>query len=446
MRLQLINKGGRKLNKLKRSSCIVLLLTIILVVSACSGKGQKSSSESKGGNGEKIELTFWNSWTDPSPQNEANTKQIEKFMKENPDIVIKQEKIPHDQFKVKVKTQAAGKQLPDLVQVWPGAELKPLVSGGLLHSIDEMMDHWDELIPEGQLGDYQIDGKQYAIPASLTPTSLVYYDKDMLSEAGYEEFPTTYEEFKTLIDKLNEQKIIPIALGNKAQWLLQSSYISTIGDRLTGDDFLTSVLDTGEKKFTDEKFIEALYVIKELADMKAFNEDFNSIDNTQHRDLFMLGDAAMMIDGVWSLGPLLENAPDKNIGIALFPEVEGGQGDPTAVSAVTGTGIGMNSELEGKKLEAAQKFLKGFYTEEYYENLMKADLVVVADIEVPSEISPALKEVAQLTSQKIVPVYDAVLPTDVTDIINSGLQELTIGTITPEQLAEKLQQAVEKQR
>lgn len=434
------------MNKIKRCSFIVLLLAIVLVIAACSGKGKESSSESKGGNSEKVELTFWNSWTEPSPQNEASSRQIEKFMKENPNIIIKQEKIPHDQFKVKVKTQAAGKQLPDLVQVWPGAELKPLVSGGLLHNIDDILDHWDELIPKGQLGDYQIDGKQYAIPASLTPTSLVYFDKDMLAEAGYEEFPKTYEEFKTLINTLNEEKVIPIALGNKAQWLMQSSYISTIGDRLTGDDFLSAVLETGEKKFTDEKFIEALYVIKELADIKAFNEDFNSIDNTQHRDLFILGDAAMMIDGIWSLGPILESVPDKNIGIALFPEVKGGNGDASAVSAVTGTGIGINSELEGKELEAAKKFLKGFYTEEYYENLMKADLVVVADIEVPSEISPALKEVAQLTSEKIVPVYDAVLPTEITDIINAGLQELTIGTITPEQLAEKMQHAVDKQK
>lgn len=418
---------------------------MILVIAACSGKEKDSSSKGKV-DGDKVELTLWNIWTEPSPQNTANLEQIEKFMDENPDIVIKQQSIPHDQFKVKVKTQAAGKQLPDLVQVFPGAELKPLVSGELIQPIDDIMSHWKDLIPEGQLGDYQVDGKQYAIPANVTPTSLVYYDKDMLAKAGYDEFPTTYAEFKKLINKFNEQKIIPIALGNKAQWLLQSSYISTIGDRLTGDDFLTAVLDTGEKKFTDKKFIEALGIINELSDLKAFNEDFNSIDNNQHRDLFMLGDAAMMIDGAWSLGPVLEGAPDKNIGMALFPEVPGGLGDPKAVSAVTGTGIALNNELEGEKLEAAQKFLKSFYSEDYFNNLMKADILVVADIEAPAEVSELAKEVSKLTSEKIVPVYDASLPTEITDILNSGLQEMTIGTLTPEQLAEKLQQAVDKQK
>jgi raffinose/stachyose/melibiose transport system substrate-binding protein len=428
---------------LKSGWFLLLMVLCVVTMSACSGSDGASGS---GENGDKVELTFWNIWTEPSPQNEASLKRVEQFMEEHPDIVIKQQNIPHDQFKVKVKTQAAGKQLPDLVQAFPGAELMPLVKGELVQPIDDILSHWDGLIPEGQLGDYRVDGKQYALPANVTPTSLVYYDKDMLKEAGYEEFPQTYEEFKKLIKKLKESDTIPIALGNKAQWVLQSSYISTIGDRLTGDEFLPGVLDSGEKKFTDDSFVEAVKVIKEMADMGAFNEDFNSIDNIQHRDLFVLGDAAMMIDGAWSLGPTLEAAPDKNIGMALFPEVKGGKGDPEAVSAVTGTGIALNSELEGKKLEAAQEFLKFFYDEEYYKDLMKADILVAADIEAPEGISPLLKEVSQLTNNKIVPVYDANLPTDVTDMINSGLQEVTLGTMTPEELAEKLQAAVEKQQ
>jgi raffinose/stachyose/melibiose transport system substrate-binding protein len=434
------------MKRIRSRSFLSVMILILIMMTACSGNSNDGASgDSEGDSGEKIELTFWNIWTEPSPQNEASLAQVEKFMEEHPNIVIKQQNIPHDQFKVKVKTQAAGKQLPDLVQVWPGAELKPLVDGKLIQPIDDIMGHWDGLIPEGQLGDYNINDKQYAIPANVTPTSLVYYDKDMLAEVGYDEFPKTYEEFKTLIKKLRENDTIPIALGNKAQWVLQSSYISTIGDRLTGSDFLPSVLDTGEKKFTDEKFVEAVRIIGELANMKAFNEDFNSIDNIQHRELFILGDAAMMIDGAWSLGPTLEAAPDKNIGVALFPEVEGGLGDPAAVSAVTGTGIGLNSELEGEKLEAAQEFLKSFYSEDYYKNLLKADILVAADVEPPSGISPLLKEVSELTSNNITPVYDATLPVEVTDIINSGLQEVTLGTMTPEELAQKLQEAVEKQ-
>ncbi len=424
------------------SKSMALTMVMLLVLMAACSNGDSSSE----GDGEKVELTFWNIWTEPSPQNEASLKQVEKFEEEHPNIKIKQQNIPHDQFKVKVKTQAAGQQLPDLIQVWPGAELTPLVDGELIQPVDDILSSWDGLIKEDQFADYNVDGKQYAIPANVTPTSLVYYNKKMLKDAGYDEFPKTYGEFKQLIEKLKGGGKIPIALGNKAQWVLQSSYISTIADRMTGSDFLQAVKN-GEKKFTDEKFIEALKVIQELSEMEAFNNDFNSIDNIQHRELFILEEAAMMIDGAWSLGPTLEAVEDpENVGIALFPEIEGGEGDPSAVSAVTGTGIALNSELEGEKLEAAQEFLKSFYDKEYYNDLMKADILVAADIEPPEGVSPQLKHVSELTSKKITPVYDASLPVEVTDVLNSGLQEVSLGTMTPEQLAEKLQAAMEKQK
>ncbi len=38
-------------------------------------------------------------------------------------VTINVEAIPHDQYKVKVRAAGAGKQLPDLFVVWPGAEL-----------------------------------------------------------------------------------------------------------------------------------------------------------------------------------------------------------------------------------------------------------------------------------------------------------------------------------
>lgn len=434
-----------------RSNKIISLVAIMMVLmlsimTACSGSSKNETSGTTEENEEKIELTFWNIWTDPSPQNEASLAQVEQFMKDNPNIVIKQQNIPHDQFKVKVKTQAAGKQLPDLIQVWPGAELTPLVDGELIQPLNDIMSNWDGLINESMLKDYQVEDNQYAVPANITPTSLVYYNKEMLSKIGYDEFPQTYEDFIGLIEKLKTSDTIPIALGNKGQWLLQSSYISTIGDRMTGSDFLNKVLN-GEAKFTDERFIKAVEVIEELAKLEAFNEDYNSIDNNQHRDLFILGDAAMMIDGAWSLGPVLEGIEDQeNIGIAPFPSLEGGDGNPAAVSAVTGTGIALNSKLEGDKLEAAQTFIKEFYSEDYYKELMKADVLVPADIEPPEGVSPLLIEVADIMSEQTSPVYDATVPVHVTDVINSGLQEVTIGTMTPKELGEKLQEAVDKHK
>ncbi|MGQ4668486.1 extracellular solute-binding protein [Metabacillus halosaccharovorans] len=426
----------------KMMSKVVTLTTIlsVLLLAACGNEEQQGSGSKDGA----VELTFWNSWSEDSPENDVMLERVEAFQKEHPEIKLKMESIPPDQYKTKLKTQAAGKQLPDLIQTWPGAELRPLVEGGVLMPIDDIVGEWkDTMIPSDLLNDYAIDGKQYAIPGNKVFTSIIYYDKDMVAKAGFQEFPTTYADFKVLVEKLAGEGVNPIALGNKAKWPLQSVYMSTIGDRVTGSDFLQQVLD-GEKKFTDQEFVDALGVMAELTELKAFNSDANSIDDNQASDYFLQGKSAMFVNGTWALSGLISNAPEgKNIGVAKFPAIDGGKGEPGKVSGVTGWGIALNSELSEEKKEAATTFFKFLYSEETYKNLMSVGTLVPANVEVPEDTSDLFKEVVELTNEGIAPVYDAVLPAEITDIINNGLQAISIGESTPEQVAKDMQAAVE---
>jgi len=427
------------LKKMMSKAIALTVIMSVLLLAAC-GNNEKSSGSKDG----SIELSFWNSWSEDSPENDVMLERVEAFQKEHPEITLKMESIPPDQYKTKLKTQAAGKQLPDLIQTWPGAELRPLVEGGVLMPIDDIAGEWkDTMIPSDILADYAIDGKQYAIPGNKVFTSIIYYDKDMVAKAGFEEFPTTYEDFKVLVEKLAKEDVNPIALGNKAKWPLQSVYMSTIGDRVTGSEFLEQVL-AGEKKFTDKEFVDALGIMAELAELNAFNSDANSIDDNQASDYFLQGKSAMFVNGTWALSGLISSAPEgKNIGVAKFPAVEGGKGEPGNVSGVTGWGIALNSELSDEKKEAATTFFKFLYSEETYQNLMGVGTLVPADVEVPEDTSDLFKEVVDLTNEGISPVYDAVLPAELTDIINNGLQAISIGQSTPEQVAKDMQAAVE---
>nr|WP_304220064.1 extracellular solute-binding protein [Fredinandcohnia onubensis] len=424
---------------LKKLLSVSIILSILLLAACGSGDDKKSSGSEDG----TVELSFWNSWSEDSPENDVMLDRVEAFQKENPDIKLKMESIPPDQYKTKLKTQAAGKQLPDLIQTWPGAELRPLAEGGVLMPIDDVVGDWkDTLIPAETLEDYAIDGKQYAIPGNQVFTSIIYYDKDMVAKAGFEEFPTTYEDLKVLVENLNKEDINPIALGNKAKWPLQSVYISTIADRVTGSDFLEKVF-AGEAKFTDPEFVQALGVIAELAEKDAFNSDANSIDDNQAADYFLQGKSAMFVNGTWALSGLISNAPEgKNLGVAKFPAIEGGNGEATKVSGTTGWGIALNSDLSDEKKEAAVKFFKFLYSDETYQALMNVGTLVPATVEVPEETSDLFKEVVELTSGGIAPVYDAVLPAEITDIINNGLQAISIGQSTPEKVAQEMQDAV----
>jgi raffinose/stachyose/melibiose transport system substrate-binding protein len=429
--------------KFFKKGCSLLLITSLLLLAACS-KGGESNTSKAGGDG-AVELTFWNAWAEDTPDHEVILSRVEEFKKEHPEIKLNMESIPSDQYRTKLKTQAAGRQLPDLIQTWPGAELQPLVEAGMLMPIDDIVEHWKgKTIPDNNLVDYAIDGKQYAIPGNKVFTSVIYYDKDMLAKAGYDQFPESYEDLKDLIKSLNDSGVNPIALGNKAKWPLQSCYISTIADRVTGSDFLEKALN-GEKKFTDPDFIQALSVIEDFKEIEAFNSDANSIDDNQASNYFLQGKSAMFVNGTWALGGLIKSAPEgKNIGIAKFPSIEGGKGEPSNISGVTGWGIALNSELSDEKKEAATTFFEFLYHEDTYENLMSVGTLIPANIEVPEKTESLFKETVELTNGGIAPVYDAVLPSELTDILNNGLQAISIGESTPEKVAKEMQSVLDK--
>lgn len=413
---------------------------MLLVTAACSsGSGNK---EENGGGEKKIELTMMHNWSAPNVDNEIYKAKIQAFQDANPNITIKEEEVAAAQYMTKLRTLATGRSLPDISVVWPGAELAPLVDGGVIQPIDDIMSAWEGLLPEDALKGFNIDGKQYAVPAKQTFMDIIYYNKELLAQVGYTQFPSTYSEFIEMVKKLNDAGVTPISLGNKDRWPLQSSYMSIIGDRFTGSDFLDKVLK-GEAKFTDPEYVKALGVIEELSKLGAFNPDMNTMDAVQSQDYFIQGKAAMTITSSTTDGRIrYENENGDKIGIALFPSVEGGAGDPKKSAGVIQYGLALNADLEGEKKEAAEKFIQFFYDEELYKSLAAQGIVVPANIELSDEVSPYLEEMIALTSNGTAPVFDSIVPIAVKDAIENGLQAVTIGQKTAQQVAEEMQAAV----
>lgn len=427
-----------KTNKGKKMLLLGLVAMITLFTAAC---GQdNAASNGSGAEGEQITLNMMHPWTSPNVDNEVYKARIAEFEKQHPNIVIKQDGVPAAQYKTKLRTLAAGNNLPDINVVWPGADLDPLVAGNLLQPINGLMDNWSSILPESALTGFNVDGQQYAVPTKQNFVDIIYYNKDMFAQVGYDQFPDTYDKFIDAVKKLKEAGITPISLGNKEQWPLQSSYISIIGDRFTGSDFLTNVLEK-KAKFTDPEFVKALSVIDELTKLDAFNTDANNMDSVQAQDYFIQGKAAMHISSATVDGRVrINNEEGDKFGIALFPSVEGGKGDPSKSAGVVQYGIAIKSGLDENKREAAEEFLKFFVNEDLYKELISSGVVVPAKVEVPEDASPYLKEMLELTGNGTAPVFDSVVPTQVVDVLQNGLQALTVGHGTPEEVAKEMQE------
>ncbi|MDQ0206958.1 extracellular solute-binding protein [Alkalicoccobacillus murimartini] len=418
------------------------VISMSALLAACGG----NSEETGGSNSDDVvELSFWASANPDRDDFKLTMDRVEQFNEEHDDIQLNIETTPHADYRTRLNTQAAGGQLPDIFQVWPGTELQPLVDGGAVGSINNILDNWTDngLLNEDAIADFSFDGETYAIPSVQNPTSFVYYNVDMLNDLGYEEFPQTYDEFKELIEDLKAEDTTPIALGNSASWVLQSVYISTIADRFTGNDFIAQVLE-GERAFTDDDFVEALGVIDELVDIGAFNEDLNTIDDNQMIEYFLQERSAMVIDGNWGAISILTNKPDDmNVGIAPFP-----LGDTGTISTVYGNAWSLNADLEGEKREAGETFLKWMFNEDFYQELIGVNRVVAADVEMPSDadLEPLFLDMLELSQQAPpAPVYDAVLPQAVNNVLQNELQAITIGRSTPEEAAQNIQNAVNTQ-
>lgn len=428
-------KGG-KLFYTGAAMCMVTLLA------ACGGSTEDTSGS---GDGDVVELSFWASANPDRDDFKLTMDRVEQFNAEHDDIQLNVETTPHADYRTRLNTQAAGGQLPDIFQVWPGAELQPLVDGNAVGSLNNIVDNWtgNGLLNEDALADFTFDGEVYAIPSVQNPTSFVFYNVDMLEELGYDEFPQTYDEFKELIADLREEDTTPIALGNSASWVLQSVYISTIADRFTGNDFIPQVLD-GERSFTDPEFVEALEVIEELVEIEAFNEDLNTIDDNQMIEYFLQERSAMVIDGNWGAISILTNKPDEmNVGIAPFP-----LGDSGTISTVYGNSWSLNADLSDEKREAAETFLKWMFNEDFYKGLIGVGRVVAAEVDMPenADLDPLFLDMLELSQDAPpAPVYDAVLPQAVNNVLQNELQAITIGRSTPEEAAQNIQNTVDAQ-
>lgn len=426
-----------------RLTFALAMATVMIVVAACGN--QKNAGNENGGSkgnasgGETVTLTMMHPWTSPNVDNDVYKARIAAFEEKFPNIKIQQDGVAAAQYKTKLFTLATANNLADINVAWPGADLDPLVKGNLLMPLNDYMDNWNGLVLEDSLVGFNADGNQLAIPTKRNFVDIIYYNKEYLAQVGYNEFPATYDDFIDMIKKLKEAGITPISLGNKEKWPLQSSYMSIIGQRFAGEDFLSKVM-AGEAKLSDPQYVKAIAVIDELTKLDAFNVDANNMDSVQAQDYLIQGKAALHISSATVDGRIRANNEEGDkFGIALFPSVPDGLGDQKMSAGVPQFGISIKNGLDEKKKAAAIEFMKFFVSEELYTDLAKAGILVPANVEMGEDISPYLKEMYELTSNGTAPVFDAIINTQAAKEFENGLQALTVGRGTPEKVAEDTQ-------
>jgi multiple sugar transport system substrate-binding protein/raffinose/stachyose/melibiose transport system substrate-binding protein len=377
----------------------------------------------------------------------------------HPDITLTQNVLANAEYKTQIATLAAAGDLPD-VFLLQGMNTIAWSEQGLVLDLTEAIndspyyaDYNTAYFTPFTTGD-----SIYGFPVLTGGTcTVVVYDKAMWAEAGYDTFPSTWDEVEKAAEYFNEKGITTIAFGNGGQWQMNSDFLSTLGNRYTGPDWFSSMIAKGGAKFTDPEFVAALTETQYLfKDTKIFNEDFNAVTNEDAREYYISGDAAAFIGGNWDESyiatALKTDAPDKfeNIGFAVLPQPADATYAPASQNIGLGYAVAINPKVaeDPDKLAAAIDLAREVtgpaFSTYVAENYALGGLTSAGDVDLSGfdSVTQAFYNWSYVDTTTC-EIYDSYLSSAVWSVVNTDLQTMTNGEMTPEEVAADAQAAYE---
>jgi len=191
-----------------------------------------------------------------------------------------------------------------------------------------------------------VAGQIYRLPGTGEALPLVYYNKDLLAEAGIDEVPGTFADLLKAADALLDAGVKPFAVGGvEAATLLWSTTIATDVYRVSPGWMQHRRL--GHVHFCDEEFRASAEKVADLA-------DYISLSDAGGDASFLAGEGAMY--PATSRFALAAGAqpPGFEIGAFTWPTDDGS----TVVPAYLGGGLSVSATA--KDLAAARRFALAF--------------------------------------------------------------------------------------
>ena len=436
---------------------ILVLLLLVAVSMPLIATGQKEQGSTKTGPVTiKVISTYNKASIDTDARVAAWFNMQEEIKKAHPDVQFEFEYIPHDAYQDKIQILAAANELPDLFEL-KGSWTKNFVSNDRVLPLNELFNSdsaWKNSFKKDVFRNFTLDKKIYAVNVQGGgSTHVIFYNKDILKKAGYTSVPRTYDDFKVMIKAIASAGYTPISLGDKSSWVAESCYLSTIGNRMTGVEWTDSITNRSGASFNNPQFIKALGVMQELAKIGAFNPDMNSLEYTQQRTSYYNGKAAMFVEGGWAVNHVIKEArPEVRAATDMtdFPKIKGQIGpDNLNTGGTSGWGIAANAGIakQPEKKALAFEIMKTFVS---MKNAVKlAEQGRIPSMKVKnydtSKLKRLNKEYLKYMDRFIpAPTYDLVWNPAVIETLNSGLQMLLIGKVSPKELAANVQKSYER--
>lgn len=381
---------------------------------------------------------------------------IANWEKANPDIKLKQNVLANADYKTQITTLAAANNLPD-VFLLQGMNTKQWAADGLILDMTQIIKdspYYDQY-NQNAFYPFTSDGKEYGLPALTGGTcTVVVYDASKWKDAGFDTFPTTWDDVVKAKDYFSSKKIDTVAFGNGGQWQANSCFLDTIGDRFTGADWTHSLIEKKGAKFTDKAFVDALKFTQNIFASGIFNADFNTVTNEDAREYYINGSAASFIGGNWDVSyigaTLKESDPDlyANTKFAVLPQPAGATASEGTNSTGMGYAVAINAKLADQpdKLAAAIN-LAYELTGSDFSNFVATNYALGGLTKVENVDLSKFDQFTQdfynysYVDSKPCEIYDSYITGAVWSTLNTDLQTMLNGSMTPDDVAKNAQKA-----
>ncbi|MUG45691.1 ABC transporter substrate-binding protein [Paenibacillus woosongensis] len=341
----------------KKWGALLLAITLLsaLLISGCSTKG-------KGGGDVELKLGFYSS----AQSDEKMQELIAKFQEKHPNIKIKTESSPYNQFFQKLDTQIAAESAPD---VWlsDGVLVPKYAERGVLKDLTEWIQR--DLKADDYYGlEFNKDaaGKYWGVPQGIQ-IAVLYYNKDMFDEAQIE-YPTeawTWDDLKAAAEKLakdanGKYAVDPSFDKNKISqygltffsitegWM---TVLKSYGGGVLNETLDQSIIDSPENKAALDWIVDGMQreLLPTPSDLKSFQSNMAPFPSK----------AAAMRIGIYAR-TIDANAAGLNYDVTLLPKGPEGK----RFSPVIANSWVINKKAEGAVGEAAWEWVKFWATED----------------------------------------------------------------------------------
>ncbi|CAK4823941.1 unnamed protein product [Aphanomyces euteiches] len=200
----------------------------------------------------------------------------------------------------------------------------------------------------------------------------------------------------------------------------------------------------GTGQWTNPKIVEAFAKLKDLKDKGYIDPNVLGLKYAEGQAKFYTAQAAMLFDGTWATSAIVDTTKSTMVadaGFFRFPNINGA-GDGL-INGGWSNGYGFSSVQTQEQLAAIEAFIKNFYNPEMQTRQLIDDNRIpsmkgVTDI---TGAQPLVAEISkqQASAKEAYPAYDALVQAKVKAVVESTVQELLGGKLTPDKAAQTIQ-------